>query len=402
MHRLRRLDRRLVTILLIVFVQIFGASMALPILPLYAQSEFALSDRVIPLLISVFFAAQFVAGPTIGRLSDQYGRVPVLLVSQIGTVIAFIGLATATAPWMLFVARVFDGITGGNIIAAQAYVTDITPPEKRTESLGYVFAALGFGFIFGPAIGGVLSGFLGPRAPFWLAAAGAAVVVALTAATLNETVSAERRAANRAAAKQQTLGWRQIQNNTALVYILAIAFVAQFAFGLLQATFSLWGEAVIFSEFSERDTYLGIGLLLSIVGVTQFLTQAVFLRRLLRRHDELTLIIWGSVSRIIGTIIFALITTPWLGPLGSIFFAFGLAITLPSLQSLATETVPDEVRGAVLGVVTSSTNLGTIFSTALSGFLFAVIPTLQYWVGIVLTLVALIPAFALRRWQARA
>ena len=145
-----KIDRRLITILLIVFVQMLGAAMILPILPLYAKSEFNLEPQWITILNTAFFAAQFVAGPYLGRLSDRVGRVPVLIVSQIGTVFSFLMLGLAPNVAVLFLARTLDGITGGNIIVAQAYIADITPPERKTQSFGYVMAAFGLGFILGP------------------------------------------------------------------------------------------------------------------------------------------------------------------------------------------------------------------------------------------------------------
>ena len=123
---------------MIVFVQMLGTAMIMPILPLYAQEAFDMSPQVITLLATSFFVAQFVAGPYLGRLSDTRGRVPILIISQIGTAVSFIMLALAPSTFFLFLARVLDGITGGNIIVAQAYVTDITPREKRTEALGYI------------------------------------------------------------------------------------------------------------------------------------------------------------------------------------------------------------------------------------------------------------------------
>jgi DHA1 family tetracycline resistance protein-like MFS transporter len=191
------IDRRLFTILMIVFVQMLGASMILPILPLYAQREFGLTPQTITLLVSVFFAAQFRAGPTIGRLSDKHGRLPILIISQIGTAVSFVMLAMAQGPFMLFAARTLDGITGGNIIVAQAYITDIMPREKRTQALGYIFAAFGLGFIFGPALGGILSAAYGPQVPFLIAAAAAIFTVGLTWVTLDETLTPEQREANR-------------------------------------------------------------------------------------------------------------------------------------------------------------------------------------------------------------
>ena len=142
-------NRRLFTILAIVFVNMVGAAMILPILPLYALGTFNLPESLITLIISSFFVAQLIAGPILGRLSDRFGRLPVLVISQFGTVASFLMIGWATSAWLLLTARVIDGITGGNIIVAQAYLTDITPREKRTQSLGYIFAVFGLGFIIG-------------------------------------------------------------------------------------------------------------------------------------------------------------------------------------------------------------------------------------------------------------
>jgi DHA1 family tetracycline resistance protein-like MFS transporter len=387
--KLKQIDRRLVTILLIVFVQMLGASMALPILPLFAQRTFALSPQTIALLVSSFFAAQFLAGPSIGRLSDKYGRVPVLIVSQIGTAISFILLGAAQGVIMLFAARILDGITGGNIIAAQAYVTDITPREKRTQSLGYIFAAFGLGFIFGPVLGGALSAIFGPRVPFYVAAAAATAVTLLTHFTLDESLTAEQRLANRKS-RSSSLDPTIIVRNIPLLFILLIAFVGQFGLGLLQSTFALYAQAVLFVGESREYTDLGVGLLLAFVGLSQFFTQTFLLPRVLPRFGEARLVIAGNALRALGSFIFAMVTSIWIAPLGSIAFAMGMGFVMPSLQSLSTNTVDDEVRGGVLGLFQSTINLSTIFSTAVAGAIFNIGPTMPYWVGGVLT-TAVIP-----------
>ena len=393
---LKNIDKRLLTILLIVFVQMLGAAMSLPILLLYAQRQFQIRPEINALLISSFFAAQFLAGPTIGRLSDKYGRLPVLIVSQIGTVISFIMIGAAPNVAVLFVARILDGITGGNIIVAQAYITDITPPEKRTESLGYIFAAFGLGFVFGPALGGVLSAVFGPRIPFFVAALAAAVTVILTWRTLTESLSPEQRLKNRTT-HRSGLSPTEILGNAPLLAILLIAFIGQFALGLLQATFSLYGDAVLFADYSERIVDLGIGLLLATVGLSQFLTQTMLLRRMLPRFGEANLVIIGGLLRTLGMFFFAIAVTPWLGVPGSLFFAMGMGLMMPPLQSLSTRTVPDEVRGGVLGLYQSTISLATIFSTALGGVIFALNPRYPYWAGMVMSLFALVPAYIFLR-----
>ncbi|MFP4320951.1 MAG: MFS transporter [Anaerolineales bacterium] len=391
------LDKRLVTILMIVLVQMIGASMALPILPLYAKRQFDLSPEVITLLISIFFAAQFLAGPIIGRLSDHYGRLPVLIISQLGTIISFAMLGLAPSPAWLFVARVLDGITGGNIIVAQAYVTDITPREQRTQALGYVFAAFGVGFIIGPALGGVLAALFGERMPFLIAALAALLTVLLTVFTLDESLSPEQKATNQTGDKRQ-MRPRQVLSNFPLVLILLVSFVSTFGLGLLQATFALFGEAVLFAGDNEQTTNLGIGLLLAMVGFGQVFTQTLLLGRLLKRFDEGVLIVLGLGLRMVSMFGLVVALSPFVAAPATLFFAVGGGILLPPLQSMATNTVGEHLRGGVLGLYQSSRSLATIISTALGGTLFAITPTAPYWLSAVLFGASLVPAIYLMRW----
>ena len=396
MNKLRRMDKRLFTILLIVFVQMLGAAMIMPILPLYAKNEFNMSPQTITLLLTAFFAAQFIAGPFLGRFSDRYGRVPILIISQIGTAVSFFMLALAPGTAVLFAARILDGITGGNIIVAQAYITDITPKEKRTESLGYIFAVFGLGFIFGPALGGLLSAAFGPRIPYIFAAIAAVVVVFLTWFTLDETLSPEQREANRNL-KQGSIHPNELLRNWPLLLILLVAFVGQFGMGLLQGTFALYGEAVLFNGYSERLAALGVGLLLTVVGMGQFFTQTMLIRPALKRFDEAWLVVIGMFLRTIGMFIFAILLFPIAAALGSLLFAVGIGLMMPSLQSLSTRTVADETRGGVLGIYQSTLSLSIIVSTAVSGTIYALSATAPFWIGALLSLVVLLPALLLVR-----
>ncbi|MEM7134646.1 MAG: MFS transporter [Chloroflexota bacterium] len=391
---IRKLDRRLLTILLIVFVQMVGASMILPILPLYAQREFAMSPQFITLLAASFFAGQFVAGPYLGRLSDKIGRLPVLIVSQIGTAISFLMLALAPNVGTLFAARILDGITGGNIIVAQAYVTDITPSEKRTESLGYIMAAFGVSFFVGPALGGLLAAGFGPRIPYLIAAGAATITVLITWFVLDESLTKDQLLDNRSIPKA-TLSTRQLLQNRSLVLVLITGFLGQFAFGLLPATFSLYGEAVLFPEASEETVNIGIGLLLATVGLAQLITQVALLRPLLKQFGDLGTSLVGIILRAIGFLLLAAYASPWLAAIASILFASGMGLLMPTLQSVTTKTVDDSVRGGILGIYQSVTSVGTIISTAIAGTLFAFSPFMPYWVGVGLSILMLIPALLL-------
>jgi DHA1 family tetracycline resistance protein-like MFS transporter len=400
MRNIRQIDKRLLTILLIVFVQMLGAAMILPILPLYAKEEFEMTPQVITLLNTAFFAAQFLAGPYLGRLSDKYGRVPILILSQVGTAVSFFMLASATDVWMLFLARILDGITGGNIIVAQAYITDVTPRERRTEALGYIFAIFGLGFIFGPIIGGSLAAAFGPRVPYYFAAVAAVAVVLLTYFTLDETLTEEQRTANRNY-NRGGIGLTDILSNAPLILILTVAFVGQFAMGLLQATFALYGDAVLFAGLSPQQITLGVSIMLAIVGLGQFLTQSFLIRPALRRFDEARLVIIGLTLRTAALFIFAALSTIFFGVIGSLLFAVGMGLMMPPLQSLSTRTVADELRGGVLGIYQSTISLSIIISTAVSGVIFAMNPTAPFWLGGALSMLVFFPAILLVRQQDR-
>src|ERR1051326_8550432 len=180
------MTRPLLIIFLTIFVNLVGFGIIIPLLPFYAES-FGASPFVIGLLFAVFSLCQLAAAPALGDLSDRYGRRPVLIFSLAGTVVSFVMLALAHSVAMLFAARIVDGLSGGNISTARAYVADITRPEDRARAYGIIGAAFGLGFILGPALSGLLAR-VSYTAPIW-AAAGLTVVATIMAwAWLPETV----------------------------------------------------------------------------------------------------------------------------------------------------------------------------------------------------------------------
>jgi len=172
------LTRPLLIIFLTIFVNLVGFGIIIPLLPFYAQT-FGASPFTVGLLFAVFSLAQLIASPALGDLSDRYGRRPVLIFSLAGTVVSFVMLALAHSIAMLFIARIVDGLSGGNISTARAYVADITEPKDRARAYGILGAAFGLGFIFGPALSGLLAR-VSYTAPIW-AAAGITVVATIMA-----------------------------------------------------------------------------------------------------------------------------------------------------------------------------------------------------------------------------
>lgn len=384
--------RRLFSVFLIVFANFLGGTIVLPTLPLYAQRHFDADPSVISLMLASFFIAQFIAAPWLGRLSDRYGRVPVLIVSQIGTFLSFLMMGTAGSLPLLFAARVLDGITGGNVIVAQAYITDFSPREKRTQSLGIVWTAFGVGYILGPALGGVVAALFSDRATFFVGAAISLITVIITWLLLDEP---KEKRINRA-----KVGIRpaEITSNAPLVLILVIGFMAQMSIALLQSTLALFGEAVVFAHHTDQEVNLGVGLLLACVGVGQLVTQLLLLPSLVKHLGERRLVVVGAVIRAVGFLSMAVFVSPWLvGGFSLMAIAIASGTMMPSLQSMATTSVPEGVSGSILGVYQSCVTLGIIIGTAIGGQLFEVAPTLPYIIAGTVLLLTVIPGLLLMR-----
>src|SRR5215216_7103225 len=159
----------LLPVFLIVLVDVFGMTLVIPLLAIYAETLHATPLQAM-MLVSVFAACQLVAGPVLGLMSDRVGRKPMLLISQVGTFIGFIIMAQAKALWMLYLARILDGATAGNLSLAQAYISDHTEPSQRAKSFGLIGIAFGVGFFIGPSLTGFLSAKYGMTTPIYLAA----------------------------------------------------------------------------------------------------------------------------------------------------------------------------------------------------------------------------------------
>jgi predicted MFS family arabinose efflux permease len=248
----------------------------------------------------------------------------------------------------------------------------------------------------GPAIGGILASQFGYVTPYLVASAAAAVVVVLTILFLEETVSDEERAFNREK-KDDSMSLKAVFRNMPLVSVLAIGFGSQLAFSMLQATFSLFGEAVIFADNPEQ-TELGVGILLAMAGLGQISAQAFFVRRLVKWFGESPLIVIGGFLRGIPLFMMMIYPDPVFVGLALFIFSIGSGVQGPALQALATYTVDDSNRGGVLGVYQSSLSLSIIAGSAIAGLLFSITPETPFLIGGVIFMVMLIPSFMLVRW----
>src|SRR4051812_1334451 len=281
------MTRPLLIIFLTIFVNLVGFGIIIPLLPFYAES-FGASPLVIGLLFAVFSACQLIAAPALGDLSDRYGRRPVLVFSLAGTVVSFVMLALAHSITMLFVARIVDGLSGGNISTARAYVADVTEPKDRARAYGLIGAAFGLGFIMGPALSGVLAK-ISYTAPIWAAAAITLVATIMAWAWLPETVHRAHAGTGNPLRYLPELLRRPLVRR-----ILAVDFVFWFALAIFQTTFAVFVAARFgFDAATTGYLFAGFGLL----GVV---VQGGFIRPIVRRAGDKRTFLTGLVFSAIG------------------------------------------------------------------------------------------------------
>src|SRR6266851_391361 len=226
---------------LIVFVDLVGFGLIIPLLPFYAE-RFGASPQQVTILMAVYSLMAMLAAPLWGRLSDRIGRRPVLMASMLAAALAYLWLGLASALWMLFAARAFAGACAGNIAAAQAYIADVTPPERRARGMGLIGAAFGLGFIIGPALGGLIAGNDPATAdiatPAWIAASLSTLALCGVLLLLPESLPVGARA--RTAARSRIGAVMGVLNRPVLSRLILVFFLVILAFAGMESTFALW------------------------------------------------------------------------------------------------------------------------------------------------------------------
>ncbi|HJP90578.1 MAG TPA: MFS transporter [Pyrinomonadaceae bacterium] len=356
----------LIVIFTTVFIDLVGFGIVIPVLPFYAEgTTFNATPRTVGLLFASYSIMQLIFSPILGRLSDKYGRRPVLLLSIIGTGIGFLVLGFATTVFLLFVGRILDGITGGNISTAQAYIADITTKENRAKGMGMIGAAFGLGFIFGPAIGGILSRW-GIHVPFFFAASLCFANALLLYFTLPETVTADHPAKNRSDSRSFRQLLRSLRQPR-LAFVLIIYFLFVVAFSIMTTSFSL------FTMFRYGYDAQHTGYLFAYVGLIAVIIQGGLIGRLVKRFGELPLVIVGALCFAI-----SLFAVPFVGPaagglaallVGGGVFSMGNSLATPALTSLASKSVGAAEQGIVLGVTQSTASLARAVGPSLAAIL---------------------------------
>ena len=365
---------------LTVFIHLVGFGIIVPLLPYYAQTYGATGVQV-GLLLASFSAMQFLCSPAWGRLSDRIGRRPMLVGSLVLTAGSYVMFAFASSLLMLFASRILAGIAGATISTAQAYVADTTPLERRTQGMGLIYAAFGAGFIFGPAIGGILShwGYAVPG----LAAAGLAVTACIAALVfLPESLPPEARA--EAVARRASSGSRWTMFERPVVGTgLWLLFLSTVCFAAMEGTFALYGQWRF--GLGPRQ----IGLLLAYTGTLAVILQGGIVARLARRFGEGPMVRAGFAVMALGLVGMPMAPTmTWLmAALGLI--AIGSSLAGPTLAGLVSSAASPVEQGAVLGLYQSMGSLGRAVGPFLGGLAFdRVAHASPMWLGAIVVAVS--------------
>jgi MFS family permease len=362
----------LLPIFLTVFVDVLGLTLVLPLLPFYAE-HFGASELVVGVLAASYAVCQLVSGPILGRISDRVGRKPTLLASQTGTFFGFLVIGSASSLPMLFVGRIIDGLTAGNLTIAQAYISDVTRPEERTRAFGLIGIAFGSGFLLGPAITGELASRFGYGAPAYGAAALSLTSILLTATLLPAKPIAPAASPEAAAAEPaRASGASVIGRGDAFRRFFDRPLPRRrllefFAFTLSFST--LIGGLALFLErrfaFGVKET----GYLYAFSGLVGGSIQGGAIGRLAKRFGEERLALIGFGTMVIGYgllgVAYALPTLLVLVGIG----AFGSAVVRPAVTTLLTKSVGRDEQGAALGVSQSLASLAQIVGPIGAGWL---------------------------------
>ena len=337
--------RPLFIIFLTIFVNLIGFGIIIPLLPFYAQT-FGASPFVIGLLFAAFSICQLIAAPALGDLSDRYGRRPVLIFSLAGTVVSFAMLAVAHSVAMLFAARIVDGLSGGNISTARAYVADVTEPKDRARAYGVIGAAFGLGFILGPAISGVLAG-VSYTAPIWTAAAVTLAATIVAWAWLPETVHRAHAGVGNPFRYLPGLMRRPVVRR-----VLTIDFVYWLAFSIFQTTFALFAQRRF--GFDVPHT----GYFFAAFGILGAIVQGAFIRPVVRRFGDKRTFLIGLGCAAIGLVAMAAAPSVSALVVSMVPLTLGMGFGHPTVASLVSRAARGDEQGRVQGAASALESLG--------------------------------------------
>lgn len=355
-------------IFITVLIDILAFGIIIPVLPhlIEAMTGGGVSNAAwwVGIFGTVFAAVQFFSSPIQGALSDRFGRRPVILLSNLGLGLDFVLMALAPSLWLLFVGRIISGMTAASFTTANAYIADVTPPEKRASAFGLLGGAFGIGFIIGPALGGFLGG-IDLRLPFWVAAGLALANFMYGFFILPESLPPERRAPRFEPHTAHPLGALRLLRCSPTVFGLAIVtFLFYLAHYVLQTTF------VLYADYRYHWGAQAVGFVLALVGACDGSVQAFLTGRLTGRFGERKVLVAGLMFGTVAFAVMGLAATGWVFLIAIPLMALW-GLSGPPMQSIMTRCVSPSEQGRLQGAITSLGSFAGIFGPYLFAQIFA-------------------------------
>lgn len=369
-------DRKaLLVIFLTIFIDLLGFGIIIPLLPDYSFKILHIDESVIGLLVGIYSLMQFIFTPVWGSLSDIYGRKPILVMSLAGNVISYILMflvfsGVFPSVYLLALSRAFAGIFSANLSAAQAVISDITPPEDRSKGMGILGAAFGLGFVFGPAMGGILSQHFGYGLPIAMSGIFSLIALTLALTILKESLPEDIRKQNKRDFKGVTIvnlrGVRDVLSNKKVGVYVIIFFFITFSFANIYGTFLLFAERTDTLSLNQQE----VGFLLSFLGIIGAIVQATLIKTFKAKIGEERSTLLGNFL-----VIFGLALIPFAPGVPALLvvmtvLGFGNGLNNPMLMGLISTSVSRDEQGSVLGINQSLGSLARFLGPVWGGFIY--------------------------------
>ena len=367
--------RALPILFAVMFLVMVGFGIIIPVLPFYAE-DIGANPTQLGFLMGVYSLMQLLFAPMWGRISDQVGRKPVIMIGILGLSLSFFLMGVSSSLWMLFVARIIGGIlSSANMPTVMAYVADITSPEDRGKGMGVVGAATGLGFVFGPAIGGVFSK-INLTMPFYIAGVTSLITFFLVWFLLKESLAKETRGQTN---KKKTSLLAELMGSQSILFYLQL-FISLSLSGL-EATFAYFA-----AEKAGIGT-VGLGYIFMIMGLASAIVQGGLVGRMTKKFGEGSVIQMGIIISALGFGLILLVSNFTTAAIYLTIFGIGNGVIRPSISALLTKS-SNAGHGSTTGLLSSFDSLGRIIGPPLGGWLFSITLNLPYISGIALSVIA--------------
>ena len=375
----------LIFLFTVVLFNLIGATILVTV-QAFIVKQYNSTAIAVSLLIVLYAAAQFIAAPILGRISDKYGRRPILLICLLGSALGYFIFGLGGALWVLYLSRIIDGFTGGNVSIAQAYISDVSSEKDRTKNLGFIGVAFGLGFILGPIFGGIFSQ-ISLNAPAYAAGIFSLAATLIGFYILPESIPKDKRNLTNIKLNElnpfKSIG--KMLKLPVLGTLLIVFCIANFAFNGFNV------NAPVFLIYKFSATPLEIAGMLFVVGIVMAIVQGGLIGKLKTKFGDKKLIMGGLLIQALGFILFILAPSFWMIYLIGGIISAGFALRSPTMYSLFSKNVSASEQGEIFGVSTSLFALMNVLGPLFAGLVYdKIMPTAPYWIGAILFIIAFI------------